>query len=600
LSQIAAHTLSHDVILSGRDTTCCELLKWFEREPSSLLLSSSSVDDSFDFLAAFVSQNTKDSAQLERMFVIDDVDAWRQLAISRDPLIMVAKSSFGISSTDVSQAVNKGHHVLIVGKRAASQSSPELEIPRQESYLLANALRQCGFDEATASSKAKACCGSSTILKRLLTKHPDVAFPEWSQAEYRNALAPFALIGGWQHLEPVELNKNDPFPVNSQIDLTCLQDFMGLSRETLEAAVGRWSDCDQPLFLKFRNNIVITSREDAWYLLASAITPLSLKRFEDLATLVLEEDNPALEMEAEKRWLANIYGKTHSLSSEIRKGILETLALMATYPISGIPAMNVDFKASVGRVLDRILPVGASWQRWTTFDRELALIAEADPDFLLSRLEADLNSDNSQIAHLFGQGNTEDFGRANYHCGLLWALETIAWSPEYLSSVTRVLGRLMEIENRLPSNLGNRPSETLRTIFLWWLPHTNATIPQRIAALNRLASEQPETAWSLTLKLIPSMPEGLCNNSAQPRWREWAIGWTRDNARQDTNQYANAIADFVLSSAGDDPHKWSQILEGILRYNLRVTKAHLTHWTELRKTRRIYPVDLRCGLSLTN
>lgn len=166
MSQIAAHTLSHDVILSGRDTTCCELLKWFEREPSSLLLSSSSVDDSFDFLAAFVSQNAKDSAQLERMFVIDDVDAWRQLAISRDPLIMVAKSSFGISSTDVSQAVNKGHHVLIVGKRAASQSSPELEIPRQESYLLANALRQCGFDEATASSKAKACCGSSTILKR--------------------------------------------------------------------------------------------------------------------------------------------------------------------------------------------------------------------------------------------------------------------------------------------------------------------------------------------------------------------------------------------------------------------------------------------------
>ena len=272
LSQIAAHPLSHDVILCSRDTTCTELLNWFAGEPRSLLLSSSSIDDSLDFLAAFISKNSDDSAQLERMFVVDDVDAWRQLALNQQPLIMVAKSTLGISSTDISQAVANGHHVLIVGKRTASQSSPELEIPRQESHLLGNALRDCGFDDATASSKAKACCGSSTILKRLLTVHADVAFPEWSQPENRIALAPLALIGGWVHLEPVEPDENNPFPTNSRIDLTCLQDFMGFSREDLEVAVGRWSDCDQPLFLRFRNNIVIASREDAWYLLCLLYT----------------------------------------------------------------------------------------------------------------------------------------------------------------------------------------------------------------------------------------------------------------------------------------------------------------------------------------
>ena len=134
-----------------------------------------------------------------------------------------------------------------------------------------------------------------------------------------------------------------------------------------------------------------------------------------------------------------------------------------------------------------------------------------------------------------------------------------------------MLGRLMEIENLLPDNMGNRPSATLRKIFLWWLPHTNATIPQRIEALNRLAVEQSETAWSLVLKLIPSITGRVCDSAAQPRWRDWAIGWTRDGSRQDMHQFGDAIADFVLTSAGDDPRKWSQILEGILRYNLRVT-----------------------------
>jgi hypothetical protein len=271
LSRIAVNPLSHDVMLSSRDETCAKLLKWFEEEPRSMLLSSSSIDDSLDFLCAFVSRNADDSAHLERMFVIDCLEAWRQLALNGEPLILVAKSSLGISSTDVSQAVSSGHHVLIVGKRTASQTSPELEIPRQESFLLANALRECGFDDAFASSKAKACCGSSTILKRLLTVHADVSFPDWSQAEHRMALAPLAMIGGWVHLEPVDADENDLFASNSRIDLTCLQDFMGFSRKELEAAIGRWSDCDQPLFLSFRDNIVIASREDAWYLLASAI-----------------------------------------------------------------------------------------------------------------------------------------------------------------------------------------------------------------------------------------------------------------------------------------------------------------------------------------
>ena len=393
LRQIAAHQLSHDVILCSRDAKCSELLNWFEGEPRSLLLSSSSIDDSLDFLAAFVSQNAEDSAQLERMFVIDNVNAWRQLSLNREPLIMVAKSTLGISSNDISQAVSNGHHALIVGKRSASQFSAELEIPRQESYSLANALLECGFDEATARSKAKACCGSSAILKRLLAVHTDIAFPEWSQPGHRSALAPLALIGGWVHLEPVERDDSDPFPVNSRIDLTCLQDFMGFSKQDLESAVTRWSDCDQPLFLRFRNNIVVASREDAWYLLASAITPQTLERFEDLASLVLEEDNPALKMEAGKRWLANIYGQTHSLSSEMRKGILETLALMATYPFSGNTALNVDFQATVRRTLARVLPEGADWERWATFGgSELNLFAEADPDFLLSRLESDLTS----------------------------------------------------------------------------------------------------------------------------------------------------------------------------------------------------------------
>ena len=134
-----------------------------------------------------------------------------------------------------------------------------------------------------------------------------------------------------------------------------------------------------------------------------------LNRFTELASLVLEEDNPALDLESQDRWMANIHGKTHSLSGELREGILETLVLMVVYPTSGTPAPNVDFRVTVRRVLRGALPEGASWKRWATFDRQLQLFAEADADFLLSRIEADLRSESPQIPRLFENGETGPF-----------------------------------------------------------------------------------------------------------------------------------------------------------------------------------------------
>lgn len=562
LCRISEPTLNQEVFLSSRGTAADELLRWFAQEPNSLLLSSSSADESIDFLAALVSSK-RENAELERLFVIDSLEAWRQLSLNREPLILVAKCSLVLDSSDVSQAVRNGHHVLIVGKKSAGQFGRELKLPRQEAHLLANMLRECGFDDAHARRYARGCCGSSTILKRLVTQHADSNFPEWSQAEYRTALAPLALIGGWVHREPREQQPTDPFPSNAPIDLGCLNDFMNISRDDLEKAASRWSDCDQPLFIRFGDNVLLSSREDSWYLLGAAITPQILEKFEDLAILVLEENDPALELDANNRWFANIYGKVHSLSSEMRRGIVETLALMAVYPTCGEPALATDFRGCVRRVLERVLPSHASWQRWATFGEQLKLIAEADPDLLLSRIEDDLASNDAQISRLCSESDGGFLGGGFYHSGLLWALEVMAWSHDYLPRVAKVLGRLIEIEQHLASNLGDRPSETFRNIFLWWLPHTNATISQRISALDQLVAELPESGWRALVLLLPTI-HGFTMTTAQPRWQAWALGWNRDSASQEAYLYSNALAECILNHAGHDPCKWSQILDGMI------------------------------------
>ncbi len=578
LSQIASHPLTPQVFLTSRTSTCTELLRWLCDSPKSLVLKSGNAEDGLDFLAAFAVANLDSNPLLERLVVIGDVNAWRLIGAERQPIILIAAPTLALRSEDVAEAVDSGHHVLICAGRTASPSAPTLLLPRLEAFSVKNELENCGFDNSTARSLTLACCGSSSVLKRLLTKHPQTVFPEWSKDSNQVELAPFALLGGWVHVDP-KPNDTGPFPSNTPIDLTCVEAFTEQTRESLEALVARWSVVDEPLFISFRNNVVVGSREDAWHLLGSAITPQVLRRFEDLAGLVLDEDNPALDLEAKDRWMANLYGKTHSLSGELRDGILESLVLMAVYPTAGKPAFEVDFRLSVRRILEVALPEGASWKRWATFDSQLQLFVEADPDFLLSRIEADLRSPSPEIPKLFENGGDGIFS-SSIHCGLLWALEIAAWSPPLLNRVTEILAELVEIERTLPRKLGNRPSKTLCEIYLWWMPHTNASIDERITQIRRLRERHADTAWSLLIEMLPGKIQHS-DPTEMPRWRNWAVGWSREKANSQRHIYGLQLVNLVIETADHSPMKWSQILESIFRCNNQVTEICMTRLSEI-------------------
>jgi hypothetical protein len=76
-------------------------------------------------------------------------------------------------------------------------------LERLDLYRVYEALIETGYPESQAMNFAKGCGGSSSILKRLITKHPDTTFPDWCRtSENRTSLAPFAIVGGWRDVDP--------------------------------------------------------------------------------------------------------------------------------------------------------------------------------------------------------------------------------------------------------------------------------------------------------------------------------------------------------------------------------------------------------------
>ncbi len=570
LSRIAEHSLTPEVFLASREEECDQLLTYLKDAPCSITLRCESIEGGMDVLSALTASRVEEHRILENVVSISDVEGWRQLSVQNDPMILVAASSISLGAEDIAGAVHSGHHVIVVANSQIGDPSRSVALKGQQLHRQIESLTRCGFTPSEAESKAKASSGSSSVLKRLLTTHPQTRYPVWARDENRAQLAPLALVGAWMHVDPDQPSENRRW-TRTYLDLPCIIELLGISKEELEARVARWSECDEPLFLRFEDSVVLSSREDAWYLLGSAITPSVLKRFENLAKLILEEDNPAYELDPQDRWFAAIHGKSHLLSDQIRQGVLETLVLMSVYPTDRNSQATQMFRATVDRVLDHALPLGAKWQRWATFSKHFSLFAEASPELFLSRLEADLDSDDPQLAYLFTDDRPGPFS-SSLHCGLLWSLELLSWSPEFLPRSSRILARLVGLEHLIAKNMSNRPSRSLHTIFSWWHPQTMAPVQERTSHLRSMITAYPESMWKVIVGLLPVGGQLIGSFSCFPRWRTWADEWTPAFGRSTGHTSLNQTATLAIDVAGTCPRKWSQLLDRIFNCSPEVTQ----------------------------
>jgi hypothetical protein len=325
LSAIAAHTLSAQVFIASRDSEVAEVYTWLGGQPDSLFVRTASLNGGIDFLSAMAAVERQETAAdepvipspvqglLQDAIVVYTADEWRQVAMSGTSLLLVPSPTLALSATDVASAVQSGHHVFVSGPRGVVPKERGIVLRGLAGFELKQALESSGFSDAEAANFARSSCGSSTILKRLITQHPETSFPPWSREDEGVRLAPFALVGGWRHTDPTPRPKqpNETFPFQSAppIDVEIVMALVDCDRNALENSVSRFSSSDEPFFTKFGDRVLVTSREDASHLIGHFVTDPQLRRFADLAVLVLDENNPALELDLNQANLAGWFAK---------------------------------------------------------------------------------------------------------------------------------------------------------------------------------------------------------------------------------------------------------------------------------------------------
>lgn len=525
--------LSPSLLTAGRESEVIRLRDWIGGPPSRLRVQGNTIEEVLGFFAA--AAKDFDPPLREKAFTRTvhpwTPDAWRAVAGLRTPTILIATPELlppgWLPSVD-------NHHVIVAYGNRAAGIDADVRLPRLKRSEIENALRDMGVEEDRAQRIALESKGQLAALIDLLGG--GIAPPPWAAPEVASQLLPFFIAGRWCE------NVND-------YDALCR--LSGTSEHELRSRLARWSnEADAPVRL-IGGMWQWIARKRAWPYLGRYLLPSDLKALETIANEVLGENDPRLNLAPDQRWLAALRNCSPRYSEPLRKGIAEFLAVLATEAES-TPSLR-DAIECAARIVRGLFGETPSPERWYSLAPVLSLLAEAAPDAFLASVERDCVGSADVRAVLFQEQGY--FGGSQHHY-LLWALETLAWSPDFLGRATNALAGLAE--NDPGGKSGNRPRESLRNIFVPWHPHTAAPAAARLAVLDSTHKRYPDVMFRLCLELIPHRGDSA-SPAPRPRWRNWA-----DEADEDADigydGFVEGLFERLQQWAEDSEDYWAELV----------------------------------------
>ena len=284
----------------------------------------------------------------------------------------------------------------------------------------------------------------------------------------------------------------------------------------------------------------IHNRIDSWQKQAPNYQDRDLDKLQTAMLNVFMEEDPQYELAKDNRMFANVQGRNLKYSSELRRGLAISLALVGNYNDLLINCSEDKRKNFVAEVLHNVF-ANISWKRIATLDSVLPFFAEAAPAVFLSEVE-NLADNKKVIKDLIADEG--DIFQGGFHwSGLLDALEILAWEPEYFTKVVDVLAKLAIVDCG-ESNIHPRPKDTLISIFIPWFVQTTVDTDTLIASARALSEKFPELGWDVlsatlgtttaSLNTRPQIRKNLAPDSDKTLSRTYAIISKIDAAYRNT------------------------------------------------------------------
>jgi hypothetical protein len=471
------------IVTSGREQQSKALLKFLMEEPALMAVKGSTKEEAIAFIIASAILYDSHPKELffSRSIVVDDEHKFHSLRINKNAVNLIAK--LDVTGKLYVAAHDNGHHVLVpLGPDDSFGSQDIIELPRIGRDGQIEALQEMGLSREDALKYSKEAGRDYTILKSLLGFTPDES--QWKYQEKVIEIVPALLIGRWDE--------------NKEGDRKVVEQLSGESYDTYSEKLYKWLEVESPPLIKIGSSWRLTSPLDAWTNLSKNLLAKDFKKLKECFLEIMKEINPVLELNPEHRPMASFRGKESLYSAWCREGLTQSMILIGLYGDKLRFQINLSTQDWVDTIIKELL-YGAPGGLWVSRDSEMPLIAEASPKSFFESAYHSLSLDDKPILDMFIE---EDgfISTTSHHTGLLWALEGLAWTEEYVFNASILLAKLATFDPG--GKLSNRPINSLREIYKPWHYQTLASFEDRFKILEQIIKKEHEIGWELLTGMV--------------------------------------------------------------------------------------------------
>src|SRR6266545_4092941 len=542
-SNVTRPALSTRLIAGSRQQCSEELRRWVTSQPSAIAVRGETSEEAIAFVAAAFQDfpDLERDRAFSRSIVATDLSGWQAFAIASQPLLLIPVFA---DRGRTPAAVAYGHHVLIPQGRNEPSVGATIELPRLRVADAKEALAAMGVSTDAVDDLARLARNSTGALRRRMAIHPASLIPKWAAPDVARSFLPALLAGRW----------TDDAPADQGI----VAGLAGVAYADYRKLLLRWSNEPDPPVRQIGNLWTVVAKDDAWALLAHHLTDDDARRLEAASTVAIGETDPKYELPPDERWQAAIHRKVPRHSAALREGLADTLAVIAASS-AFFPLGTSEIGQNIAnRIVSRIIEQATSWQHWASLSGTFRLLAEAAPDVFLSAVERIVDGPAPIAANMFVDG--DPFFTGSAHTDLLWALESLAWSPDYLGHAALILAKLDRVDPG--GKTQNRPARSLHEIFLPWHPGTNASMAQRFRVIDNICKREPPSAWKLLVSLVPQQM-GMAMQTAKPSRRDWAPDEEPTVTQRDYYKATVEVLRRMRDLVGTDGARWKNLIEAL-------------------------------------
>lgn len=544
-------SLTSALTLAGRNVTPLLAALKFDASPTAFLQCDSN-EEAVAMVYCAVQSLPEPDARLilaSAIVVTDEAAARRLVDQPVPPESMPLAVLMPPATTQSERFVKIGYRVLhVFGRKEASSNVISFERAGVQDFAKAlSESMSVSPDEAETQARACGCSVAVWHIRNLFKRPLQPPLPPWADTSHADVVVPAVFLGGWDEI--------------SKPDGAVIKLLSGVEASQFGGRLQPFAQGPTPLVEFIGTERLVTAPTAAFEFVVRNITRHHVEKLEFACKEVFSIVLP----DVIARWAAQpsemrIHKRSEELSSQLLDGLAETLLRIAVLggPLeeTGVLGAYRSAQAFVDNLVRSLPGLTSDARLLASLDSQLPYLIEAAPAVFCQALESLIQGQPSDVSRLLGD-ESGIFGRA-FHTGLLWGLESLAWSPDYLP---RVAGILIELAALDPGGqLSNRPLNSLGEIFLPWHPGTASSAHERAEVLRDLLIRNPDQGWRLLLELLPGKRQ-ISHNTHRPKWRNLGQAGLPSLTRRQAFEAYQLHMSLAIEAARDNPRRLADLVE---------------------------------------